>query len=138
MISCFLFGRTYKITGFLRSVELFYLFFCRTYDYNSHGYTEQPEQLPPEQPLQLDREVFVVTPELLFEVKANADIKRARFFPPHFGQANNVALDLTRSSNFSLHLLHLNSYIGIVSPVRKFFKTIGLCPANNAYPVSDR
>jgi hypothetical protein len=63
----------------------------------------QWEQFPPEQPLQPDEEEVVVAPELSFEVNANADIKRLRFLPLHFGQTNGVALVRTRSSNLSLH-----------------------------------
>jgi len=64
---------------------------------------EQWAQSPPEQPLQPEDEDAVVAPELSFEVKAKADTNRFRSLPLHFGQTSGVALDLTRSSNLSLH-----------------------------------
>jgi hypothetical protein len=53
-------------------------------------------------------------PELFFEENANADINRFKSILEHAGQKAAVECERIRNSNFSLHLLHSNSYIGIL------------------------
>jgi hypothetical protein len=52
-------------------------------------------------------------PELPFEANAKADISRFKSMLEQAGQTATVELERTKSSNFSLHLLHSNSYMGI-------------------------
>jgi len=54
-----------------------------------------------EQPLQPDELLEVIFPELSFELKANADISRSKFFLPHFGHSGWSEPLLIKVSNLA-------------------------------------